>query len=171
MSGLTEDRVVTLNFSWIEKICKNQNLRMPYQERLSEALLGFLYAIRTYRSYYTFTFHEYAEVCMVRQMAEANRIWNRLTRQDSGLSLNANLPGCHRTFGDVFFGEPAWFVQSLEFRDVIQRLEPLHQAFSNLILQGYSDEEQLEQRLHLSRAEYQYEWPRFCAAIAAHFCA
>ena len=169
MSGLTENGIIALNFSWIQQVCKSQHRALPYQERLSEGLIGFLYAVRTYRSDYQTTFRDYAKTCMLRRITEANRLWNRLTGHESKLSLNANLPGCCCAFGDSFFGEPARFVQSVEFRDVIQRLDPLHQAFSTLILQGY-DEAQLEQRLHLSKAEYQHKWQRFCDAVTAHFC-
>lgn len=47
MSGLTENGIIALNFSWIQQVCKSQHRALPYQERLSEGLIGFLYAVRT----------------------------------------------------------------------------------------------------------------------------
>lgn len=41
MSGLTENGIIALNFSWIQQVCKSQHRALPYQERLSEGLIGF----------------------------------------------------------------------------------------------------------------------------------
>lgn len=145
---LIEEDVIKANSAFVRNICKLNCRGMEYFDCEAEALLGFLFAMRSYQKGIC-DFKSYAETCIRNHILHAKKEYYRSIRCESRLSMDSQINDYRESIGSMFFHSKDDFEELISFNDFINRLDEKLQYLVWFYKNDYSENEILEQ-MHIS---------------------
>ncbi|MFZ3373132.1 MAG: hypothetical protein WA131_08945 [Desulfitobacteriaceae bacterium] len=146
---LTEEDVLKANSALIGDMCKLYCKGIEYSDCKSEALLGFLLAMRSYRKGVC-DFKSYAEIYIQNHILQAKKEYYRSIRCESRLSMDSKIDDYRESVGSIFSRCSDNFEELILFSDFVNGLDEELEYLVWFYKNDYSENEILEQ-MHISQ--------------------